>query len=402
MDLLLRQGVDRALTFDRDVAAPLCNDLLVDFLAVRGLVTDPRLAEAMRTHRRDLFLPDTDLRDVYTDRAVNLLDVPDGWMSTSGSAPSVVATMIEALDLPSDAPCRVLEIGTGSAYSTALLAGMGPNVEVVTVEILDDVRDVASERLAELGLHSVDVRAHGEDVFADGPFDRIVATCAFEALPAEWIGGLREGGVVVVPVDSFVYRLVRAGERLVGTPLMTAEFVVCRDRGPGAARDPVTMQGADGTVVWWGHTAALEHVVSGRRPSMRVELPMLTPHRVAAARLRLEASGMGAPFTFSGSSEWGFGVTGPDGETACVCRLPGSLGFRHYPDAPGEVVVEMFGEPAAVRGLWEHFWPLLAADGPSVRDLRVEVAPADDADAADSSVVRGPHAWTYTLAPQPA
>lgn len=394
MDLILRQGVDRALTFDRDIAATLCNDMLVDFLAAKGFVRDERLVQAMRAHRRDTFLPDADLRAVYSDRAVNLLDDPEGWMQTSGSAPSIVISMIEALDVPDQPGARILEIGTGSGYSTAILAASAPQSTIITVELIDSVRDAAHARLAAQGFDNVTTLAHGDDPFADGPVDRIVATCAFDEIPTSWCDNLVDGGLIVVPVGAYVYKFQRRGDGLVGAPWMTAAFVPRRDAAAAPLdADPSVADGVRGRFVLWGDGTWAEALRDGHAP-FATRRAVIPPAVLTAGRLRLDHAALGRRFEFSGPHDWGFGLVTSDGEAACIVRVPGELGFRHYVDSPDQVTVELHGAPDDAGRLADGVESLLIPEVGSRGDTFVEVSRVDGASAEQvGAVVRGGHRW---------
>lgn len=119
------------------------------------------------------------------------------------SQPYVVALMTEALKLkPLD---RVLEIGTGSGYQAAVLAGIVK--EVCTIEIRKNLANRAAKTLAGLGYGNVKVKNadgyFGWEEFA--PFDAIIITAAANHIPPPLIRQLKEGGRLIVPLGSTVY-----------------------------------------------------------------------------------------------------------------------------------------------------------------------------------------------------
>jgi protein-L-isoaspartate(D-aspartate) O-methyltransferase len=160
-------------------------------------VKERRLLEVMATVPRHLFV-DARLREqAYEDHPL-----PIGEGQTI-SQPYVVALMTEALRLrPTD---RVLEIGTGSGYQAAVLAGLVK--DVYSVEIRKPLADVASGRLKELGYGNVRVR-YGDGYFGweeAAPFDAIIITAAANHIPPPLIRQLREGGRLILPLASTVF-----------------------------------------------------------------------------------------------------------------------------------------------------------------------------------------------------
>jgi protein-L-isoaspartate(D-aspartate) O-methyltransferase len=152
----------------------------------------PSVMNAMRRVPRHLFVPEAVRAAAYQDRAL-----PIGHEATI-SAPTIVALMTELLD-PRPG-LRVLEVGTGSGYQAAVLAGLVG--EVYSVEIVEPLALSAAERLATLGYRNVIVRAG--DGYAGwperAPFDRIIVTAAAPHVPQPLIDQLRPGGRLVIPV----------------------------------------------------------------------------------------------------------------------------------------------------------------------------------------------------------
>ncbi|WP_344967780.1 methyltransferase domain-containing protein [Salinactinospora qingdaonensis] len=137
------------------------------------------------------------------DAVVTQVDqgAPDGpgLATSSSSAPSVMARMLDALDVAEG--MRVLEIGTGTGYNAALLAHLvGGEGHVDTVEVDEEVAAGARGRLAEAGLSNVAVH-HGDGAAGHpdgGAYDRVIATCAVSRIPQAWISQA-PGGVIVAP-----------------------------------------------------------------------------------------------------------------------------------------------------------------------------------------------------------
>ena len=167
-------------------------------IAARG-VRDPRVLAAMRKVPRHLFVDSPARGEAYEDHPV-----PIGNNQTI-SQPYIVALMTELLELPPRA--RVLEIGTGSGYQSAVLGEIA--AEVYSIEILPDLARAASEKLKELGYTNVEVRA-GDGYRGwpeQAPFDGIIVTAAPERIPEPLVDQLAVGGRMVIPVGGFFQEL---------------------------------------------------------------------------------------------------------------------------------------------------------------------------------------------------
>ncbi|MGM7670328.1 protein-L-isoaspartate O-methyltransferase family protein [Microbacterium sp. A93] len=169
-----------------------------------GIRVDPataiRVREAMAATPRATFLPPAVRHLAGADRPVMI-----GWDATN-SQPSTVARMLELLDVqPGD---RVLDVGSGSAWTTAILATLaGPRVSVIGVEIVAELVDYGRERLAEAGVHAeirhAEIRHAESGVLGlpeEAPFDRILVSAGANSLPDVLVDQLADGGRLVVPV----------------------------------------------------------------------------------------------------------------------------------------------------------------------------------------------------------
>ncbi|MCX7804373.1 MAG: protein-L-isoaspartate(D-aspartate) O-methyltransferase [Planctomycetota bacterium] len=160
-------------------------------IAGRG-IRDPRVIAAMGKVDRALFVPPEWKESAYDDHPLSI------GAGQTISQPYMVAFMTEALGLSGDE--RVLEIGTGSGYQTAILAELAR--EVYTVERIESLATAAEDRLVALGY--ANIRFH----LGDGslgwreyaPYDRIIVTAAAPAAPPSLIGQIAEGGRMVIPV----------------------------------------------------------------------------------------------------------------------------------------------------------------------------------------------------------
>ena len=173
-------------------------------IAGRG-IRDSRVLEAMRGVPRHLFVPPERRAEAYDDRPV-----PIGEGQTI-SQPYMVAIMTAALELR--ATDRVLEIGTGSGYQTAILARLA--ADVVSIERHPTLAQEAADRLRSLGLNNVHiVVADGTEGRADdAPFDRILVTAGAPAIPETLRSQLGDGGRLVIPVGPPGFQRLTVVER---------------------------------------------------------------------------------------------------------------------------------------------------------------------------------------------
>jgi protein-L-isoaspartate(D-aspartate) O-methyltransferase len=166
---------------------------LVETLRNSG-ITDPRVLAAIENVPREAFVPATQV-----DRAYDNVALPIGQGQTI-SQPYVVALMTQELGLSGSE--RVLEIGTGSGYQTALLAALSRTV--VSVERVPELLDLARRTLDTLGHANVELHlANGTLGWPDGaPYDRIIVTAAGPEMPSSLLGQLADGGRLVMPVGT--------------------------------------------------------------------------------------------------------------------------------------------------------------------------------------------------------
>ncbi len=183
------------------VELPANVDRLVGVLLSAGAITSPAVEAAFRAVPRHLFVPDVAIETAYRNEAIPT-KLLDGRAVSSASQPSIVAVMLDQLDLAPGQ--RVLEIGAGTGYNAALLAQLvGPTGRVVTVDIDEDIVAGARAHLAAAGFEGVEVVC-GDGGFgypAAAPYDRIVLTVgAWDIAPAWW-QQLSAGGRLLVPLS---------------------------------------------------------------------------------------------------------------------------------------------------------------------------------------------------------
>jgi protein-L-isoaspartate(D-aspartate) O-methyltransferase len=181
---------------------------MVEWQLRRRGIHDQRVLDAMASVPRELFVPERYRRRAYADSAL-----PIGHGQTI-SQPWIVAAICQALALEGSE--RVLEIGTGSGYSAAVLALLAE--EVITIERVEELAVAARERLAELGITNVEV------VVADGsaglpdraPYEAIAVHATAPSPPSSLIEQLTPGGRLVVPIATDTADMLTVFRRLEG------------------------------------------------------------------------------------------------------------------------------------------------------------------------------------------
>jgi protein-L-isoaspartate(D-aspartate) O-methyltransferase len=181
-------------------------------------VKSAAVLEAMRATPRHLFVPLALRRSAYGDHPL-----PVGHGQTI-SQPYIVASMTEMLGVR--AGDKVLEIGTGTGYQTAVLARLAGRV--YSLEIVEALARDAAARLKEMGYTNVEARA-GDGYQGwpeEAPFDRIIVTAAPPELPAKLVEQLKSGGRLVAPVGREWQELVVVDKDRNGRVRQRAEYPV--------------------------------------------------------------------------------------------------------------------------------------------------------------------------------
>ncbi|MBT4162330.1 MAG: protein-L-isoaspartate(D-aspartate) O-methyltransferase [Gammaproteobacteria bacterium] len=172
----------------------MVEEVQADMRAFIGHPLSEQIEKALRQVERHEFVPVHLQRSAYENRPL-----PIGSDQTI-SQPFIVALMTELLSLgPSS---RVLEVGTGSGYQSAVLAEICE--QVYSIEIIGSLASEASQRLLKLGYINVSVR-HGDGTQGwpqKAPFDGIIVTAAGLDIPQELLNQLKPGGSLVMPVGS--------------------------------------------------------------------------------------------------------------------------------------------------------------------------------------------------------
>jgi len=182
--------------------------ILVEYLREKIGISDENVLKAINEVPRHLFLESIFEDFAYEDRAFPIM------AKQTISHPSTVAEQTELLEV--NEKDKILEIGTGSGYQTAVLVAM--NAFVYTIERQKELHDFAQKKLRELHLRpkfqSFGDGFLGLPTFA--PFDKILVTCGAEILPTELLKQLKIGGKMVIPMgktdEQILYRFTKISE----------------------------------------------------------------------------------------------------------------------------------------------------------------------------------------------
>lgn len=200
--------------------AQLRQEMVREQLAGRN-IRSLRVLEALGSVPREIFVPPESTWEAYEDRALPIS------CGQTISQPYIVALMLEALEL--DGTERVLEIGTGSGYQTALLSRLAR--EVVSIERHQPLAEAAAAILDELGIENATVIV-GDGTLgwpAMAPYDRIIISAAGFQVPPSLVRQLAPAGLIVLPEGERQSQVLRQyhreAEGLVGRDLCPCRFV---------------------------------------------------------------------------------------------------------------------------------------------------------------------------------
>ncbi|MFJ8658879.1 methyltransferase domain-containing protein [Streptomyces sp. NPDC093795] len=233
---------------------------LVREIEADGSLTDPAWRAAFAEVPRHLFVPyyyvpgnggyerlwsgdpdpgrrDSWLRGAYEDTAI-ATRVRDGELVSSASQPSLMALMLQALDVRDGDD--VLEIGAGTGYHAALLCHRLGEEHVTTVDLDEEITESARTHLAAAGYRPAVVTADGARGCPEhAPHDRIVATCALPSVPYPWLAQCGPGALVLAPLSTGLLLLrVRDGAHAEGRFLATSAYFVALRGAAGRVPRP--------------------------------------------------------------------------------------------------------------------------------------------------------------------
>jgi len=184
--------------------------------------------DAMRNMPRHLFVPKNMRSSAYEDCALSI------GLGQTISQPYIVAFMSEQL-IAQEQPAstcntKVLEIGTGSGYQTAILASLG--YEIYSIELVEELALEAKKTLASLDFGNVKIK-HGNGFLGwpeQSPFDAIIVTAAPAKIPEKLVEQLKEGGKMIVPVGEvhavqYLKLITKKNKTIIQRDLLPVRFV---------------------------------------------------------------------------------------------------------------------------------------------------------------------------------
>ena len=189
-------------------------------------ISDKEILACIETIDRSDFVSES-----FLDRCLEDIPLPIDCGQTI-SQPSLVAFMTQQLEIPQRS--KVLEIGTGSGYQTAILAKLSSRV--YSIERYKTLADMAKKRLEKLNISNVTILLNdGFFGYApQAPFDRIILTAAVEEIPSLVISQLKVGGIMIVPVGlpnqkQSLLKVIKNEKGLDITELMSVRFVQMKE-----------------------------------------------------------------------------------------------------------------------------------------------------------------------------
>ncbi|PNH93269.1 protein-L-isoaspartate(D-aspartate) O-methyltransferase [Vibrio diazotrophicus] len=194
-------------------------DKLIQFLLANG-ITDQQVLQVIHQLPREYFVSQAMVHQAYDNNAL-----PIGQGQTI-SQPYIVAKMTQMLELKRNS--RVLEVGTGSGYQTAILSHLVEHV--FSVERIKSLQWEAKRRLKQLDIYNISTK-HGDGWqgwAAKAPFDAIIVTAAAQKVPQALLDQLADGGRLVIPVgedEQQLYKIIRKGDDFISQLIETVRFV---------------------------------------------------------------------------------------------------------------------------------------------------------------------------------
>jgi protein-L-isoaspartate(D-aspartate) O-methyltransferase len=177
-------------------------DVLITIMHNTGFLTDDKVESAIRSIPRHNFVPASQKNEAYENTPIPIMK------NQTISQPSVVARMTEWLNLQEGQ--KVLEIGSGSGWQSAILAKLVGSGKIFTIERHSELAKFAKQNLEKLGIKNVEIiNGDGNLGLAEkSPFNRIMITAACKKIPEKLLDQLAMDGLLIAPVGENIQSLV--------------------------------------------------------------------------------------------------------------------------------------------------------------------------------------------------
>lgn len=176
---------------------------LVSKLISEGALKSEAVINAfININRKYFVLPE------YGEEACNDYPLPIGFGQTI-SQPYTVAFMLELLEVKENS--KILDVGSGSGWTTAMLADIADKGRVFGVEKVPELVSLGKKNISRYKLGNAGIREAGENLGLEeeAPFDRILVSAAAKRIPEELLDQLKVGGIMVVPVNRCLYKITK-------------------------------------------------------------------------------------------------------------------------------------------------------------------------------------------------
>jgi len=174
---------------------------MLDTIRAYGM-TNEHILDAMRNVPREYFVPEKHRAFAYDDNPMVI------GHSQSISQPYTVAMMLDALEL--EKGLKVLEIGSGSGWNAALLQELVGGTQVMSVEYIKELAELARDNLKKIGSFAKVMHGDGSLGYkAHAPYDRIIVTCASPSILDSWKQQLMLNGIIIAPVGYDIQNMVK-------------------------------------------------------------------------------------------------------------------------------------------------------------------------------------------------
>ncbi len=179
---------------------------LIDSMILRGMLGSPHIIDAFREIDRKDFVPESFEEHIYVDAPL-----PIGNNQTI-SQPSTVAFMLEKLE-PREGD-KVLDIGSGSGWTTALLCHIaGDKGSVVGLERMDELVEKGKKNLSRFSFNHCRIQKAGDTLGLPGEqFDKILVSASADEIPEELFSQLKIGGILVIPVRNSIFKFKKVSD----------------------------------------------------------------------------------------------------------------------------------------------------------------------------------------------